>query len=120
MLLANRYATVVGLCALVLAAACAKDTPEPETAKDAQSKAEPGKEQPPPPAEAKNLLLPPVEIAELDNGLQVNTIVADRLPVVYATLVIRSGAESDPAKLPGLSGLVAQMLKEGASVNLQQ
>ena len=59
--------------------------------------------------------LPPVQVADLDNGLQVNTIVTDQLPVVYATLVIRSGGESDPAKLPGLSGLVAQMLKEGTT-----
>ena len=114
MLLEKRFA-ILGLCALLSVGACAKDTPEPETAKDAQSKAEPGKDQPPPPADAKNLVLPPVEITKLDNGLQVNTIVADRLPVVYATLVIRSGAESDPAKLPGLSGLVAQMLKEGTT-----
>lgn len=112
MLFRFRFAALCVSAALLLAA-CSKEAPEPESAKDAQAKAEPDRELPPPPTAAKNLELPPVQIANLDNGLQVNTIVTDPLPVVYATLVIRSGAESDPAKLPGLSGLVAQMLKEG-------
>jgi len=112
MLFRFRFAALCVSAALLLAA-CSKDAPEPETAKDAQAKSEPDRELPPPAAAAKNLELPPVQIANLDNGLQVNTIVTEPLPVVYATLVIRSGAESDPAKLPGLSGLVAQMLKEG-------
>ena len=84
-----------------------------ETAKDAQ--AETKREAPPSPGEAKDMSLPPVLVSSLDNGLQVNTIVTDQLPVVYATLVIRSGGESDPPKLPGLAGLVAQMLKEGTT-----
>jgi predicted Zn-dependent peptidase len=110
-----RFRFVAGLCALSLLAACggSKGTTsgEPETAKDAQDKAQ--REPPPAPSEPKDLLLPPVQVADLGNGLQVNTIVTDQLPIVYATLVIRSGGESDPAKLPGLAGLVAQMLKEG-------
>jgi zinc protease len=114
MLLRFRFA-ILCLCAGVLVVSCAKDAPEPETAKDARAAAEPEREPPPAPAPAKDLALPPVHIADLDNGLQVNTIVTDPLPVVYATLVIRSGAESDPRKLPGLSGLVAQMLKEGTA-----
>lgn len=105
----------VSLCALSLLAACSKDAQQPETAKDAQAKAEPERQAPPPPAPATDLVLPPVEIENLDNGLQVNTIVTDQLPVVYATLVVRSGAETDPKRLPGLSGLVAQMLKEGTT-----
>ena len=88
---------------------------EPETAKDAQAKAQPEREPPPPPSEPKDMSLPPVHVASLDNGLQLNTVVTDQLPVVYATLVVRSGGESDPAKLPGLAGLVAQMLKEGTT-----
>ncbi|MBW2405672.1 MAG: hypothetical protein JRF42_18270, partial [Deltaproteobacteria bacterium] len=80
----------------------------PETAKDAQHKAQTEREAPPASGETKDMTLPPVHVADLDNGLQLNTIVTDQLPVVYATLVIRSGGELDPAKLPGLSGLVAQ------------
>jgi zinc protease len=108
--------TVIALWALPSLVACSKGgtAAEPETAQAAQA-AQPEREQPPGPTEPRDLTLPPVQIRDLDNGLQVNTIVADQLPVVYATLVIRSGGESDPAKLPGLSSLVAQMLKEGTT-----
>ncbi len=110
---------VIGFGVLLLLAACGgskgSGTAEPQSAKEANAQAEAKRQSPPPPTEAKDMSLPAVHIAELSNGLQVNSIVADQLPVVYATLVVRSGAESDPAKLPGLSGLVAQMLKEGTS-----
>lgn len=113
-LLRHRFA-ILGMCAVALLASCAKSSPDAETAQDVQAKAEPERQPPPAPAAAKDLTLPPIQITDLDNGLQVNTIVTDQLPVVYATLVVRSGAESDPRKLPGLSGLVAQMLKEGTA-----
>jgi hypothetical protein len=102
---------VLGLCAFSLLAACSKGgtSAEPDTAKDAQAKAQPEREPPPAPGEAKDLSLPPVQVADLKNGLQVNTIVTDQLPVVYATLVIRSGGESDPAKLPGLCRPLGQL-----------
>ena len=108
---------VLGLSALSLVAACggSKGSTSTESAKDAQAEAQPGRESPPAPGKAKDMSLPPVHIADLDNGLQVNTIVANQLPVVYATLIVRSGGESDPAKLPGLAGLIAQMLKEGTT-----
>lgn len=110
---------VVGLSTMFLLAACGgskgSSSAETQTAQDARAKAQPERQLPPAPSEVKDMSLPPVQIAELENGLQVNTIVTDQLPVVYATLVVRSGGESDPAKLPGLSGLVAQMLKEGTT-----
>ena len=104
------------LCVVALLAACSKEgaTVPPETAQDVQQAAA-QRQAPPAPAEPKDLTLPSVHVSSLKNGLQVNTIVTDQLPVVYATLVVRSGAESDPAALPGLSGLVAQMLKEGTT-----
>ncbi len=109
---------VVGLGASVLLSGCASskgaETP-PETTAGAQPGAQPGRVSPPPPFPAKDMALPPVEVDRLQNGLEVNTIVTDQLPVVYVSLVIRSGAESDPPRLPGLSGLVAQMLKEGTA-----
>ena len=109
----------VGLCGLSLLTACGgskgSTSAQPTTAKDAQAKAQPETEPPPPPGEVRDMSLPPVEVTDLDNGLQVDTVVTTQLPVVYATLVVRSGGESDPAKLPGLSGLVAQMLKEGTA-----
>lgn len=110
---------IVSLGTLSLLSACGGSKgstgADAENAKDAQQAAQPEREAPPLPGEAKDMSLPPVHVADLDNGMQLNTIVADQLPVVYATLVIRSGGESDPPKLPGLSGLVAQMLKEGTS-----
>ena len=108
---------VIALTALSLLAACAKEgtTAPPETAQSAEARGEAKRQLPPAPSEPKDLTLPTVHVSELENGLQVNTIVTDQLPVVYATLVIRSGAESDPSRLPGLSGLVAQMLKEGTT-----
>ena len=110
---------VVTLSTLSLLAACSGSKGSagavPETAKDAQQGDQPTREAPPAPGESRDMSLPPVEVTDLDNGLQVNTIVTDQLPVVYATLVVRSGGEADPHKLPGLSGLVAQMLKEGTT-----
>jgi len=110
---------VVALCGLSLLAACGsskgRTSAEPQTARNAQGKAQPDLSTPPAPGKVEDMSLPPVQVADLDNGLQVNTVVTTQLPVVYATLVVRSGGESDPAQLPGLSGLVAQMLKEGTT-----
>jgi predicted Zn-dependent peptidase len=110
---------VIGLCGLSLVTACGgskgSTSAEPKTGKDGQAKAQLETEAPPAPGEVRDMSLPPVRIADLENGLQVNIAVTTQLPVVYATLVVRSGGESDPATLPGLSGLVAQMLKEGTT-----
>jgi ABC-type oligopeptide transport system substrate-binding subunit len=81
----------VSLCAALALGACGGSKgsagAESETAKDAQEKAQ--RELPPLPSEAKDMSLPPVQVSTLDNGLQLNTIATDQLPVVYATLVIR-------------------------------
>ena len=68
-------------------------SPAPETAASAHPEAPAESKQPPPPSPAADLSLPPVQTSRLDNGLEVNTVVADALPVVYATLVVRSGAD---------------------------
>jgi predicted Zn-dependent peptidase len=113
------FLLVVALSAMSWLPACGgskgSTSTEPKSAKDAQAQSQPELESPPGAGETKDMSLPPVHVTELANGMQVNTIVTDQLPVVYATLVVRSGSESDPAKLPGLSGLVAQMLKEGTT-----
>lgn len=108
----------LSLCAFVFVTACGPKGAAPletETAQVVKSAEPSTREPPPPPGEAKDVSLPPVDVTKLDNGLQVNTIVANELPVVYATLVVSSGAESDPGTLPGLAGLVASMLKEGTT-----
>ncbi len=113
----NRIIAVL-CCMTASLAACSKDSkPAPQSAQDVAAVPETAlaKEPPPAPGEAKDISFPTVAKVDLTNGLQVNTIVANQLPVVYATLVVKSGAESDPSTLPGLSGLVAQMLKEGTA-----
>lgn len=71
----------------------------------------------PPPASAapRDVHLPPVVRSTLRNGLEVNTVRADRLPVAYVRLVVRSGLARDPEALPGLASFVADMLKEGTT-----
>ncbi|MGB5810475.1 MAG: pitrilysin family protein [Polyangiales bacterium] len=111
-------ACAVTCVTLLLAAGCGpKDeaSKAPQTAQGAKAAEAPTREAPPPPAETTDVSLPPVVMTDLANGLSVNTVVANELPVVYATLVVTSGAESDPKKLPGLAGLVASMLKEGTA-----
>lgn len=118
-MLGLRFAWVsIGVCALLWVTACGPKgnaPPEAETAKGAKTAESRKREAPPAPGEAKDVSLPPVDVINLGNGMQVNTIVASELPVVYATLVVSSGAESDPPNLPGLAGLVASMLKEGTT-----
>lgn len=75
--------------------------------------AAPAKIPPPESGPARDIAFPPIQRASLDNGLELNTVEWHQLPVVYLRLVIKSGAETDPENLQGLSNLVAQMLKEG-------
>jgi zinc protease len=50
----------------------------------------------------------------IGNGLGVWTIVQPAVPVVSLILVLDTGTASDPAERPGLTGLVADLLDEGA------
>lgn len=72
------------------------------------------REAPPASAPARDVHLPPVTRTALGNGLEINAVpTASAFPLVYLRLTVRSGLASDPENLPGLSLLVAQMLKEG-------
>lgn len=73
----------------------------------------PVKQSPPKPGPSRDVSLPKPTRSTLANGLEINASAAEQLPLVYARLVIRSGGETDPPSLPGLSSLVASMLKEG-------
>ena len=70
-------------------------------------------EPPPESGPARDVSFPPIERTSLDNGLELDVVAYDALPVVYLRLVIKSGAETDPEGKEGLADLVAQMLKEG-------
>lgn len=58
--------------------------------------------------------LPPIERSKLPNGLRVWTMPHHALPVVSIAVLIDSGSASDPIDQPGLAGLVADLMDEGA------
>ncbi|HYN08357.1 MAG TPA: pitrilysin family protein [Vicinamibacterales bacterium] len=57
---------------------------------------------------------PRIEQATLENGLAVWSIGQPAVPVVSVMLVLDTGTASDPPDRPGLTGLVADLLDEGA------
>jgi len=57
---------------------------------------------------------PDVEATTLENGLRVWTIPRTSTPVVAVLLVVDCGTANDPAGRPGLAGLTADLLDEGA------
>lgn len=68
----------------------------------------------PPASEApRDVHLPPIVRETLDNGLELNTVRAGAFPLAYVRIVVRGGLSADPANRPGLSSLVANMLREG-------
>lgn len=70
---------------------------------------------PPPVAAPRPVVIAAPVVQTLGNGLRV--IVAQRkgTPLVTALLVVRSGAEADPAALPGLADLTATLLTKGTA-----
>lgn len=117
----NKVVTLTFASALASFLACSgAQTPEPtipplEDIDDevVQTDTTPEKQPPPDSGPARDIAFPPIQRATLDNGLELNTVEWHQLPVVYLRLVVKSGAETDPAELQGLSNLVAQMLEEG-------
>ena len=67
----------------------------------------------PPSGERRELIFPKIKRKVLGNGLELDAVQAKQLPLFYAQVAIRSGGQTDPKDLPGLSKLVAAMLKEG-------
>ena len=61
----------------------------------------------------RDVHLPAITRSILRNGLEIDTVHIDGLPLAYTRLIVRSGLAADPQELPGLSVLVAKMLKEG-------
>ena len=56
----------------------------------------------------------PVEVA-LPNGLTMLVLEQHRLPTVYYSLWIKSGALSDPKDAPGLASFTADLLRDGTA-----
>jgi len=78
-----------------------------------ESKAQTPQATPPPPAQPRPVSFPkPVE-KTLPNGLRVIVIERAGAPLVAGQLLIKNGAEADPAELAGLSNMVADLLTKG-------
>jgi zinc protease len=57
---------------------------------------------------------PPIARATLDNGLRIWSIAQTDVPAVTAVLLVDSGSADDPPDRPGLAGVAADLLDEGA------
>ncbi|HEY0406980.1 MAG TPA: pitrilysin family protein [Pyrinomonadaceae bacterium] len=69
--------------------------------------------QAPAPLQSKPLNIPKPYETTLSNGLQVVIVEDTRLPLVSYRLAFRTGSANDPAELPGLTGVMADLLNEG-------
>jgi zinc protease len=69
--------------------------------------------QPPAPLPPRALNLPTPHETTLANGLRVVVVEQTRLPLASFRLAFRTGDAFDPAELPGLTDLMADMLVEG-------
>ena len=113
---------LVALASLLALGACGggetTDTTVETTDTTGQEVAEappPERQREPAPASGtpRDVHLPAIARSTLRNGLEIDTVRVGTLPVAYVRLTVRSGLAADPADLPGLSVLVAKMLKEG-------
>jgi predicted Zn-dependent peptidase len=91
------------------------ETPITDTQPESVPEPETPREPAPAGGAARDIAFPAIARSTLPNGLELNTVSSTQLPVVYLQLVIRSGNETNPADLPGLAGLVADMLREGTT-----
>jgi zinc protease len=95
-------------------------TPAPITAKagegaEAVNAAATWRMQQPKPGLLPSLQLPAPERFTLPNGLQVLFLPRPGLPIVSATLAVRSGSEVNPTDRPGLADFTAAMLTQGTA-----
>lgn len=80
----------------------------------ASARQAPDRSRPPVPGPVPSLTLPPIERRTLPNGLAVWLIERHDVPIVDVTVIIRAGADADPAGRDGLASFTAAMLDEGA------
>jgi predicted Zn-dependent peptidase len=74
----------------------------------------PDRSKPPSPGPVPSLKVPPIDKQALTNGLPVWIVEMHEVPVVDVTLIVKSGATSDPAGKFGVASDTAAMLDEGA------
>jgi zinc protease len=76
---------------------------------------EPWRREPPKPAAERTLRVPVPKSFKLANGLTVLFDDRQGLPVVSATLVVKTGSAANPIDKPGLASFTAAMLDEGTA-----
>lgn len=76
--------------------------------------ATPGLDAPPLPLPARPVVLPPLHEQRLANGLTLIAAPRRGVPLVHAVLLLRVGAEADPAGRAGLAAMTAALLTKGA------
>lgn len=76
---------------------------------------EPWRNEPPKAGQAKTLQVPVPTSFELPNGLTVLVSERKGLPIVSASLVVRTGSGANPTDKPGLANFTAAMLDEGTA-----
>jgi zinc protease len=76
---------------------------------------EPWRAKPPAPGPAPTLALPTATEFKLPNGLTVLFAQRTGVPVVAASLVVRTGSDANPAATPGLANFATTMLDEGTA-----
>jgi Predicted Zn-dependent peptidases len=59
--------------------------------------------------------LPPYTRRVLPNGAVVDVMPRRDVPLITLRVIVKGGAESDPAELPGLASVVAEMLRHGTA-----
>ena len=69
----------------------------------------------PPPAAEPSFTPPLPSRDRLPNGMGLTVVEQPGMPIVAFGLLLGAGASDDPAHLPGLAGLVGEMLSEGAA-----
>jgi predicted Zn-dependent peptidase len=80
----------------------------------ADARQAPDRSKAPAPGAAPALKIPPIERRALTNGLRVWIVQMHEVPVVDVSVVVTSGAATDPVGRFGLASFTAAMLDEGA------
>lgn len=70
-------------------------------------------ELPPAPSAPRAVIVPEIKSKTLDNGLQIVSVERKNVPLVTVTLMFRSGANGEDAKLAGLADMTASLLTKG-------
>ncbi len=73
------------------------------------------RENPPSVPAPKPVHLPPPAVSTLPNRLTVVVVERHSLPIITLRLLVRAGAEADPAHLPGTAQMVSSLLTEGTA-----